>query len=177
MSDSPRRNIELKARLADPAAALRIAEGLATSDLGTMRQVDTYFHCASGRLKLRERDGRAAELIAYQRGDQPQPKASDYRLVPVPDAAALQAALAAALGVRAVVSKQRRVLLWNNVRIHLDEVQLLGSFLEFEAVLADDMDDRRGHAQLAELSARFGIEPRDLESRSYVDLLESARRS
>jgi len=33
------------------------------------------------------------------------------------------------------VSKRREIYLWHNVRIHLDAVTGLGSFVEFEAVL------------------------------------------
>lgn len=48
------RNIELKARLGDYEAALKAASAIATSRLGVQHQIDTYFHCRNGRLKLRE---------------------------------------------------------------------------------------------------------------------------
>ena len=50
------RNIELKARLADLDAARKTAVAIATERLGTQHQVDTYFHCRHGRLKLRQID-------------------------------------------------------------------------------------------------------------------------
>ena len=52
----------------------------------------------------------------------------------------LAEALDAALGTVVVVSKRRRLFLWEGVRIHLDEVDGLGSFVEFEAVLPDAGD-------------------------------------
>jgi len=47
---SPRRNVELKARDADPEATLRRALELGASDEGVLRQRDTYFGRARGRL-------------------------------------------------------------------------------------------------------------------------------
>ena len=58
------------------------------------RQVDTYFVCASGRLKLREIDDQVAQLVAYARAREANAKASDYHLVPVAEPAALKQAFA-----------------------------------------------------------------------------------
>jgi predicted adenylyl cyclase CyaB len=164
-------NIELKARLKDPDRARRIAVEIATKRLEPQHQIDTYFHCRSGRLKLRQIDGLYAQLIWYERPDREGPRASDYRLVPVANPETLKAALAGALGIRSVVEKRREIFLWHNVRIHLDEVAGLGDFLEFEAVLGPDADPCTGHAQVDELASRFGIEPPDLLSGSYGEML------
>ncbi len=165
------RNIELKARLRNLAAARNVAHKLATTRLGVQSQVDTYFHCTTGRLKLRQIDDRAAQLVWYARPDNPQPKASDYQLVAIEDAESLKAALTAALGVVNIVRKRREIFLWHNVRIHLDEVASLGQFLEFEAVLSPEMTDASGRAQLDELIRQFGIQPTDLLAGSYTDMV------
>lgn len=165
------RNIELKARLADLGAARRVAEEIATNRLGVQHQVDTYFHCREGRLKLREIDGLSAQLVWYARPDEHGPKASDYRLVPVSNPQTLKAALSAALGVRGVVEKRREVFLVGNVRIHLDDVVGLGRFLEFEAVLGPAMDPAAGHAQVQDLIGRFAIGPEDLLPGSYGEMV------
>lgn len=165
------RNIELKARIADLAAARSVAQRLATEYVGVLRQVDTYFHCHHGRLKLRETDGGLAQLVGYARPDQPEAKGSDYQLVAVSDPAALKQTLTAALGVWRVVEKRREVYLVDNVRIHLDEVVDLGTFVEFEAVLGTDIDDAHGQAQVADLMREFGVEVDDLISGSYSDLI------
>ena len=171
MEAAPKRNIELKAWLASLEAAAAVAQRLATNHLGVQRQTDTYFHCRHGRLKLREIDGQAAQLIWYQRPDQSGPKASDYRLTAVAEPEALKQTLAAACGVLVVVGKRREIYLYENVRIHLDEVAGLGTFLEFEAVLSDGQDDAAGHCQLAWLSEQFGLGKADLLGGSYSDLL------
>lgn len=163
----------MKARLRDLDAARAVAQRLATSSLGTLRQTDTYFRCAEGRLKLREIDGSEAQLIWYRRYDSTAPRASDYLLLPVTDAAGLKQALSGALGVRVVVAKQREVYLHHNVRIHLDRVQSLGTFLELEAVVGGDVDDAAAHQQIGRLAADFLVSPSDWIGSSYSDLLLS----
>jgi predicted adenylyl cyclase CyaB len=163
-------NIELKARLADLEGARRVARTLATSRLGMHHQVDTYFASRNGRLKLREIDGHTSQLIWYARPDDLGPKASDYQVVPVADGEAMKSALTAALGVRAVVQKRRDIYLWHNVRIHLDEVAGLGTFLEFEAVLGPGVDEAAARAQVDHLLGRFAIAPADLLAGSYGEM-------
>jgi adenylate cyclase, class 2 len=165
------RNIELKARIADPAAAHKVAEVIATKRLGEQRQVDTYFHCQHGRLKLRQIDGLKSELVWYERADHHGPKPSDYQLVPLSNPETLKTALAGALGVRTVVRKRREIFLYHNVRIHLDEVEGLGHFLEFEAVLGRNIDEATGQVQLESLMDHFGIAAADLLPASYGDML------
>lgn len=172
---APSKNIELKARLPDLVAARNTALRLATENLGVERQVDTYFFCRNGRLKLREieRGGTHAksELVAYTRPDESHAKASRYHIVPVREPTLLKGALAASLGVRAVVDKVREIFLWYNVRIHLDRVRDLGTFLEFEAVLGTSVDEESGHAQVSELRSLFGIQLGDLVAVSYGDMI------
>ncbi len=165
------RNIELKARLLDPVAAQQIATRLCGGRFETQRQTDTYFQCPTGRLKLREIDGRGAQLVWYRRPDQLSAKGSDYLLVPVAEPAQLRAALSAALGVRGVVRKTRRICLFQNVRVHLDAVEGLGDFLEFEAVLDGGVGDEAGHAQVEQLRREFGINETELLAGSYGDTL------
>ena len=164
------RNIELKARVSSLATVRKAAEQIATERLDTQRQVDTYFHCPNGRLKLREIDGQPAQLVWYARPDQEGPKASDYQLVPVADATALKTALSAALGVRVVVDKRREILMYHNVRIHLDEVAGLGQFVELEAVLGPETDDEAGRAQVDLLIEKLAICSDDLLAGSYSDM-------
>ena len=165
------RNIEIKARVRDWDAARRTAQALATQTLGVLGQTDTYFVVPRGRLKLREIDGQPAELIYYDRADQAAARSSDYQITPVSDPAAIGELLMAALGVRNVVRKRREVYLVDNVRIHLDDVEGLGTFLEFEAVVDDQHDEAACFQALATLQAAFKIDERDLVNRSYGKLL------
>jgi homotetrameric cytidine deaminase len=167
----PRRNVELKARDADPAATLALALALGASDEGVSTQRDTYFGRARGRLKLREQSGgreSGARLIAYLRRNDDEARTSAYRLAEVGDPAALREALDAALGTLVVVDKRRRLLLYENVRIHIDEVEGLGSFVELEGVAAADSDLAREHELVARLREELALGPP--VATSYSDL-------
>ena len=167
-------NIELKAHLASLDGARAMAQALATERLEDQHQVDTYFFCRHGRLKLREITGLRSELIWYERPDQQHAKACRYQLVRIEDAGGLKQALTNASGIRCIVEKYREIYLYHNVRIHLDRVVDLGEFLEFEAVLGPAVNADSGHAQVAFLRDQFQIADADLLTGSYADLLLGA---
>src|SRR3712207_279658 len=169
----PRRNVELKARDPDPARTLAAALAHGAEDHGVLNQRVTYFNAGEGRLKLREEDERAT-LIAYERADEAVARLSAYHLVDVPDPAALRTALDDALGITVVVAKQRRLLLWRDVRIHLDEVEGLGSWVELEAVAPPDSDLADEHAKVAELRQVLDIHDGRIASRGYAAMVLEA---
>lgn len=163
-------NVELKARDLEPEATLARCLALGAVEVGTLAQRDTYFAGRRGRMKLRaDQDG--AVLISYRRPDSAEASESTYVLAPVDKPNALTEALEAALGSTVVVTKQRRLLLWEGVRIHLDEVDGLGSFIEFEAVLPDAGDLEAAQAKVAHLRDALQIADDALVSVGYSDLL------
>lgn len=170
-ANAPKRNIELKARCPDLEAAREAARRLGAEFAATLEQRDTYFVVPRGRLKLRQTTGRGAELVAYSRENSVEVRGSDYRLVAVPDPAGLIAALESTLGIRGDVVKTRELWMWRRVRIHLDQVERLGTFLEFEAVLDPGEPDEAGHAKIAELREALNVREGDLIGTSYSDLL------
>jgi len=173
--DASMRNVELKARDPDPARTLERALALGAEDMGEIRQRDTYFAGARGRLKLREQETGGSplwdELIEYSRADSTDARTSTYLRVPVADAPTLRDALEAAYGTLVTVTKRRRLLRWEGVRIHLDEVDGLGSYLELEAVADPDSDLTAEHQKVERLRAELGIEDANLVATSYSDLL------
>jgi homotetrameric cytidine deaminase len=166
----PRRNVELKATDPEPARTLERALALGAADHGVIVQRDTYFRVADGRLKLREEEPGEAHLIAYARPDDAAVRVSAYRVVPASEGT--REALAETVGVDVVVEKRRRLLLWETVRIHLDEVSGLGAFVELEAVAEPDSDLSREHAQVAQLREALGIG--ELREGSYADAVRAA---
>lgn len=165
------RNIELKARLADRGAAELVCHSLGAADQGTIHQVDTYFQVPEGRLKLREATPGVTELVYYNRPDIAGPKGCDYLLEPVEPS--MKDMLRQALGVLAVVDKSRQLFLWENVRIHLDRVEDLGPFIEFEAVLDEEHDEEDGFEKLRFLIGAFQIDDDAHEEYSYLELMQS----
>jgi adenylate cyclase class IV len=167
-----RRNIELKVRCADLAHAARATEQLGAKRQGVLEQLDTYFHCRHGRLKLRETAGDAdAQLIWYARPDSTDFRGSDYYVLPISRPLETRLALSSALGVRGEVRKRRELYLWHNVRIHLDDVAALGTFVEFEAVMRKGEGDEPSLDRLATLSRALEIRDADRIAVSYSDLL------
>jgi homotetrameric cytidine deaminase len=174
---APRRNVELKATDPDPERSLQIALDLGAEDRGVLVQRDTYFRVPEGRLKLREESPGGAVLIQYARDDRAEARESRYRITPVEDPEALKTSLADALGTLAVVEKERRLLLWEGVRIHLDTVAGLGSFLELEGVAPEGSDLSGEHDRVAQLSEALGLDDSRILADSYSDRVLAAEGS
>ncbi|GAB4503085.1 MAG: class IV adenylate cyclase [Anaerolineales bacterium] len=165
-------NIEIKARVSDPIALRRRAEQLSDLPVEVISQVDTFFYTNRGRLKLRELGPASAQLIFYSRPDSAGPKRSDYRIFTTDEPASLKETLALALGVRGVVRKKRCLYMVGQTRIHLDEVEGLGHFLELEVVLRDGQEEAEGQAIAQDLMRRLGVGPEALLEGAYMDLIE-----
>ncbi|MDZ7616842.1 MAG: class IV adenylate cyclase [Patescibacteria group bacterium] len=165
------RNIEIKARAGDFAEQARMAAEMADGPAVFLQQEDTFFRVPGGRLKLREFADGTGELIQYERVDTAGPKQSDYVRTPIPEPASLKEVLARALGVRAVVRKTRTLLVTGQTRIHLDEVDGLGRFLELEVVLRPEQAETEGVAIAEQIMAQLGVKASDLTPGAYVDLL------
>jgi predicted adenylyl cyclase CyaB len=163
------RNLEFKAAMRDWTALLTRARSIGAELWGDLRQTDTYFETDSGRLKLRETAGFQAELIYYERAEASEQRESDYTVTPIPDPAGVRDILTRALGLRAVVQKRRTLVLLDTTRIHFDNVEGLGQFIEIEVPVREDQASAR--ARLNSLIAGLGYEWADCIRRSYVDLL------
>ena len=182
----PSRNVEIKARVADPVALRARVLALAGATGGVegnpariplptiiIGQRDTFFTVTHGRLKLRHFDDGSGELIFYERDDTTGPKTSRYSKSPCPDAAEMERVLARALGVRGVVDKRRELFMIGRTRVHLDEVRGLGHFLELEVVLADAEPEADGEREAHDLLAKLGVPAASLVAPAYIDVLET----
>jgi predicted adenylyl cyclase CyaB len=167
-----KRNVEIKARVADLTAVRRAVEGLADSGPMELEQEDTFFAGPRGRLKLRRFAGCAqGQLIYYERPQVAGPKESRYAVHSTADPEGLREVLSAALDVLGVVRKRRAVYLIGPTRVHLDQVEGLGTFVELEVVLTPSQDLAEGEAMAGELMRKLGISPGQLIDRAYLDLL------
>jgi predicted adenylyl cyclase CyaB len=165
-------NIEIKARVRDMAALRGRAEKLSDTPVQVIPQEDTFFHVPKGRLKLRLLRPDFAQLVYYERPDQDGPKRSTYHIYETHDPAGLKTALSLALGVRGVVRKTRTLYLAGQTRIHLDDVEGLGQFMELEVVLREGQSEAEGQSIAEELMERLGVWKEDLLEGAYMDLLE-----
>jgi len=163
------KNLELKSLCASLPRAKRIARALGAVHQGTLRQVDTYFSVRSGRLKLREIDGEKFELIYYERVNAKKSRYSDYRIVPLTEPRSARDLFRVLFGISVVVRKKRTLFLYQNARIHIDSVERLGSFIEFEVVV--NRGKKQARAMMQFLRKEFGIDRTSLVGGSYSDML------
>lgn len=166
-------NVEIKARVADFNRVRERAEALSDTPGELIPQRDTFFHTPKGRLKLRVLAPDRGQLIYYERQDDAAPKPSHYILSPTPEPDSLEAALSACLGVRGMVRKRRLLYKIGNTRIHLDQVDGLGPFLELEVILEPGQSVEQGRATALELMEQLGIDEENLVEGAYIDLLEN----
>lgn len=166
-----RLNVEIKARSTRHDDVRAVLQRLGSRLVGTDHQVDTYFNVPVGRLKLREGTIENS-LIHYLRDDQSGPKTSDVLLYRVKPDPSLREVLERALGILVVVDKHREIHFVDNVKIHLDTVVGLGTFLEIEAIDADgSRSPDQLQAQCEAFMDHFGVRDEDLLQDSYSDML------
>ncbi len=167
------RNVEIKVRAPDlnrVEELLRAVPG--ARDAGVLEQRDVFLPCHSGRLKLRFQTGQTTQLILYRRADEARLRTSDYQIFNIDNGEAFLAVAERAWGTQPEVRKRRRLYWVDNVRVHLDEVEGLGTFVELEALVDATHDEKSCHASAARLLQRLGLADAMPESRAYADLLE-----
>lgn len=164
-------NVEIKARCLDLFIARNTLKKYGADYIGLDHQVDTYFKCPNGRLKLR-RGNIENSLIFYQRENQAGPKESNVTLAKLNDETNLRDTLQEALGVLVEVDKKREIYVIDNVKFHIDKVDNLGNFIEIEAI------DETGKIGVEKLQAQcqkymdvLNIKEKDLIEIGYSDIL------
>jgi predicted adenylyl cyclase CyaB len=165
-------NLELKARYPSLQEAHACAAALGAARCGLLIQQDTYFRIPRGRLKLREAEGETAELIYYERVEESAERWSRFTREPVAATAGLVHVLTEAFGVLAVVRKRRELYIFRDARIHIDDVEGLGTFVEFEVTGGEIPSSV---ATMRELRNAFRIDEESVIRVSYSDLILEKR--
>ena len=166
-------NIEIKARVRDWEGLRKKVETICDGSGEVLEQEDTFFEVQQGRLKLRVFGDGKGELIYYEREDIAGPKRSVYQIIPVKDASKIKALFGKELGIHGVVRKTRTVFLKNNVRIHLDDVDGLGKFVEIEVVMGDGNMANEGERIVRKYLNRLEIHDDSLIKTAYIDLIST----
>ncbi|XP_041452047.1 uncharacterized protein LOC121405442 [Drosophila obscura] len=176
------RNVEIKARIPggseDFVRRLDISKRLTGSQAGELIvQRDVFFESPlGGRLKLRYLQAPArSQLVYYNRPDVAGPKLSCFNKIEVDEPAVLEKILAQTNGIQGQLAKKRHLFIHEQTRIHLDEVQDLGHFMEFEVCLRPEQTLEEGQTIAEQLAATFGIQKADLMTGSYFDALRSGQ--
>jgi len=165
------KNIEIKAYCRNLLKFKTKLKQLPTTFEGDDVQMDTFFKVPKGRLKLRESKLYGNILIPYIRLDQSGPKQADYGLIKIDDVIKIKNLFTEMFGIIGVVNKKREIYLYENVRIHLDDVETLGTYIEFEAVVQNSNAIDTNRKKVEWLLGFFGIDQKDLIEDAYMDLL------
>ncbi len=166
-------NVEFKAELRDFEVARSQCRALGAHFVRELDQKDTYFKLPDGRLKRREVPGEPIEWIFYHRSDRPTPKMSHFMLYSDEQAKTRWGVLP--LREWMVVNKTRELWLVSNVRIHLDRVEELGDFIEFEAQVSRKNHVKACHEQIAALREAFAPILGEAIAAGYVNLLDQLK--
>ncbi|TET27167.1 MAG: class IV adenylate cyclase [Candidatus Bathyarchaeum sp.] len=167
--------VELKARVGDHEFLRKKLSALGAEYTGTFQQSDLYFKVPEGRLKLREVENNGTvELIYYERENIAGPKSDDAFILKVQEPEDLKKILKKILTPLIVIEKVREIYQYQGTQIHLDTVKKLGKFIEFERQTADDPKSIEKDQQILEkLMEKLEINPSNLETLSYSDLVET----
>ncbi len=162
-------NIEYKAELRDTDLARAICASVGARAVSVLEQVDTYFRIPDAKLKRRECVGYEPEWIFYSRANRSQPKLSNFTIYSDAQAQARFGTLP--LPVAKVIRKRRELLMTGSgVRIHLDEVEGLGAFIEFEALVCPERNLAACHYEVELLKKALGPALGEPISCGYADL-------
>lgn len=150
-------------------------------DEGTIVQKDTYYMVNSTvnpntRLKLREevdKEGKPNNyMISYDRENIETEKISEYFFFQVDDIANFKKVVTNGLTESIVVKKSRHLYLYKNARIHFDEVENVGNFVEIEVVIKTEDDERDASSLMEELLSLLALEHKEKIADGYAKLLE-----
>jgi predicted adenylyl cyclase CyaB len=168
-------NIEIKAIIRDFQKIKISVEKLTNANPIQVFQEDIFFNSPFGRLKLRIMASDKGQLIYYNRDDSLGPKKSDYLLYENTNPKALKEVLSASYGIRGVVRKNRFLYFLGNTRLHLDQVESLGDFIELEVVLEKSKNEEEGIEKAKQIMAKLEINEKDLITKAYIDIQEEKK--
>lgn len=165
------KNIEIKASLSDRDRVVQKLRELSGAEGVLIAQRDTFFNSTSGRLKLREFADGTGQLISYHRPDTLEPTQCDYSIYQTDAPETLKQTLTMTLGCCGAVVKKRLLFILGRTRVHIDEVEGLGNFLELEVVLEPSDTEADGVSEAESLMHTLKVEPDDLLRGAYVDMI------
>ena len=124
-------------------------------------------------MKLRQINSEKTQLIYYERENISKPKRSDIFIIEIPDNKTFTALLKKILKVKATVKKTRKIYWHQKTQIHIDTVDSLGCYVEFERKTPNTTKEIERNTQLLEkLMETLEINPENLEKLSYSDLVD-----
>ncbi len=160
-------NLELKVELNSHNGIKKILAKINAEFVKTLKQKDVYYKTHSGLLKLRIENGEQS-IIKYLREENGKDRFSNFEVLHFASGDA-EKFFKDIYKIETIVEKKRQLYLYNNTRIHLDEVKGLGKFLELETlVLNGKQDAKKRYDRIALL---LSLDKYESIRKSYRDLM------
>ncbi len=167
-----KKNYEIKCSIDGRKKVTGLKKALSKYIHSIEKQTDIYYKINNGRLKLRIINDISGSLIQYNRAEKKNKRISKYTISKTGDFRELDFILRKQFEVLITVVKKRDIYIDKNVRVHLDNVKGLGSFLEIE-IIYDDLS--KAKKQMKDLIYRLDLDERKFIKESYSDLLINRR--
>lgn len=168
-------NIEIKAKVNDIFTLENRIRNMTKAEPIILCQEDIFFNVPHGRLKLRILSPDKGEMIFYERQNITGPKQSAYAKSETADPQGLKEVLIKAFGIKGIVRKTRKLYLHEQTRIHIDDVEGLGHFIELEVMLQENQTTEDGIAIAESIMRQLHIDKRDLIDVACVDLISAKK--
>ncbi|MCA9279618.1 MAG: CYTH domain-containing protein [Phycisphaeraceae bacterium] len=162
-------SVEYRAELRDAHFATSILRKIGATRIISLDVVDTYFNIPSGTLKKREAQDEPVDFVFYERKAIAGPKLCTFTIYS--KEAAKQRYGVQPLPVLARVMKRRSIYMLGNVKIHIDDIEDIGTFIEFETLVSRELNARHCHQQINTLREKLAMLLGEPISQRYADLV------
>lgn len=163
------RRVEVRARLKgseDLAAQLESMAGQSAES----EERETFFETPDGQLKLVRSDS-GSRLVYREAAGGDLASEAELMKSSVSEPAELEAILSTALGVREALLVRRRVYRIGEVQASLDRIDGLGDFIELQVEVKPPETAAGAWNAAVDLAEKLGLDPSQLISAPYVELL------
>lgn len=161
-------NLELKIKVDSHSELIEKIIDNGGKFVETLNQKDIYYSFKKGLLKLRVQNGEY-ELIKYIRNEKEGERWSDYSLLFL-KGDNIESYLADVFKIETIVEKDRKLYIYKNTRIHLDNVKELGEFLELETVVKE-ITQSEARFEFDEVVKFLNLDLNKQIRKSYRDLI------
>ena len=160
-------NLELKISVTSHQSLKKILLQIGAESRGILNQKDVYYSVPIGLLKLRIENGNES-LIFYDRNEENKNRWSDFEYIKFANGKG-EKFFNKLFDVEVIVNKKRELFYFDDTRIHLDTVKLLGKFLELETLVINGKTDAK--KRFEKIKNLLKLEETKQIRKSYRDLL------
>ncbi len=134
-------NLELKIKVESHKKIRNKLIEIGADNIGVLNQKDMYYNVPEGLLKLRVENGKEC-LIYYRRDEKGSDRWSDFDVLKF-ERDGVEQFFNRIFTIETVVQKRRELFIYHSTRIHLDEVEALGSYLELETLVLKGKEEAK----------------------------------